>query len=180
MEESHRVPRGDNRPANELASVANDRADAMFDLHAELRNGQISLSQAFRELGLGFDPAVSEEAAAFAVDSMDAFADLFNACVDMQESREETAVVTSGAGQLNSDGARKITMYAGAEPDDIDHAAFSGVPGAGEELHVGAVSLMRPEVTSVPKSPIKRERRRSREIDGKELSPEPSPGDPAC
>jgi len=173
------------RPSNELVSVANTRADAMHELHAELRSGQITLPQAFRELGLGFDPKVTEEAAAFAVDSIDAFADLFNACVDMQETRaaKVSSPTNSRAtpsppigGTLNAEGARKVTMYAGAEPDSIDHAAFSGVPGAAAELEVGALSLVRPTAGPNAASGPMRERRRSREIDGKELSTELSPG----
>ena len=177
------------RPSNELVSVANTRADAMHELHAELRSGQITLPQAFRELGLGFDPKVTEEAAAFAVDSIDAFADLFNACVDMQETRAAKASSPTNSratpsppigGTLNAEGARKVTMYAGAEPDSIDHAAFSGVPGAAAELEVGALSLVRPTAGPNAASGPMRERRRSREIDGKELSTELSPGGPPC
>lgn len=176
-------------PSNQLVNAANTRADVMHELHAELRSGQITLPQAFRELGLGFDPKVSEEAAAFAVDSIDAFADLFNACVDMQETRAARAsspknsrASPSMPGTLNAEGARLVTMYAGAEPDSIDHAAFSGVPGAAAELEVGALSLMRPAsgLSGRDESPSmrdpKRERRRSREIDGLELSTELSPG----
>lgn len=178
-------------PSNELVSAANTRADTMQELHAELRSGQITLPQAFRELGLGFDPKVSEEAAAFAVDSIDAFADLFNACVDLQETRAATASSAKSSratpsppmgGTLNAEGARLVTMYAGAEPDSIDHAAFSGVPGAAAELEVGALSLMRPTAGRSPASlrDPKRERRRSRAIDGQELSTELSPGGPPC
>merc|ERR1711951_256239 len=75
----------------DLVRVASNRADTMHELHAELRSGQITLPQAFRELGLGFEPKVSEQAAAFAVESIDAFVDLFNACVDLQETRASTA-----------------------------------------------------------------------------------------
>jgi hypothetical protein len=180
-------------PSNQLVNAANTRADVMHELHAELRSGQITLPQAFRELGLGFDPKVSEEAAAFAVDSIDAFADLFNACVDMQETRAARAsspknsrASPSMPGTLNAEGARLVTMYAGAEPDSIDHAAFSGVPGAAAELEVGALSLMRPAsgLSGRDESPSmrdpKRERRRSREIDGLELSTELSPGGLPC
>ena len=192
--------RGDDaaEPSAELVSVATSRTDTMHELHAELRRGQVTLPQAFRELGLGFDPTVSEEAAAFAVESIDAFADLFNACIDLQETWEKTALSSnlseerqglslSGGRHLNLEGARKITMYAGAEPDNIDHAAFSGVPGAAGELQVGALSLVRPSPGPNPSrgsSPAanraQRERRRSREIDGSELSTGLSPGDPPC
>ena len=173
----------------DLVRVASNRADTMHELHAELRSGQITLPQAFRELGLGFDPKVSEQAAAFAVESIDAFVDLFNACVDLQETRASTASSPQHSRPtpvgMNAEGARLITMYAGAEPDSIDHAAFSGVPGAAAELEVSALSLVRPTPgssdSSREASPCpKRERRRSRAIDGKELSTELSPGGPSC
>ena len=173
----------------DLVSVASNRADTMHELHAELRSGQITLPQAYRELGLGFEPKVSEEAAAFAVESIDAFADLFTACVDLQETRAATASSPQHSRPtpfgMNAEGARLITMYAGAEPDSIDHAAFSGVPGAAAELEVSALSLVRPTPgsgdSSREASPCpRRERRRSRAIDGKELSTELSPGGPSC
>ena len=81
------------------------------------------------KLGLGFAPAVNERAVAFAVTSSEAFTDLFNACVDEQATQlGRTPKQRSASQELNSSGAAHVTVFSGAEPDDIHHDHFQNVP----------------------------------------------------
>ena len=107
-------------PSSSLIRLSMAREEEMYDLHGELVVGRITLAQAFRQLGLGFDPAVSEEATAFAMTSVDRFVDLFNACVNMQAPSPRPARCRPQMdAKLNSDGARQVTIYSGGAPDDL-------------------------------------------------------------
>ena len=59
-------------------SLALDRQERMYELFGMVRSGEIRLEQAFMKLGLGFAPAVNEDAIAFASGSKrsDAFASI--------------------------------------------------------------------------------------------------------
>ena len=111
------------------ASLALDRQERMYELFDMVRSGEIRLEQAFMKLGLGFAPAVNESAVAFATTSPEAFTDLFNACVDEQATQlDRTPKQRSASQELNSSGAARITVFSGAEPDDIHHEHFRNAP----------------------------------------------------
>lgn len=110
-------------------SLALDRQERMYELFGMVRSGEIRLEQAFMKLGLGFAPAVNEDAIAFATTSPEAFTDLFNACVDEQATQlDRTPKQRSASQELNSSGAARITVFSGAEPDDIHHENFRNAP----------------------------------------------------
>ena len=111
------------------ASLALDRQERMYELFDMVRSGEIGLEQAFMKLGLGFAPAVNESAVAFATTSPEAFTDLFNACVDEQATQlDRTPKQRSASQELNSSGAARVTVFSGAEPDDIHHEHFRNAP----------------------------------------------------
>jgi len=110
-------------------SLALDRQERMYELYDMVRSGEIRLEQAFMKLGLGFAPAVNETANTFAVTSSEAFTDLFNACVDEQASQLGRNPKQRSANQeLNPSGAAHVTVFSGAEPDDIHHDHFQNAP----------------------------------------------------
>ena len=122
------VERAMERPLSP-ASLALDRQERMYELFDMVRSGEIRLEQAFMKLGLGFAPAVNESAVAFATTSPEAFTDLFNACVDEQATQlDRTPKQRSASQELNSSGAARITVFSGAEPDDIHHEHFRNAP----------------------------------------------------
>ena len=117
------------------ASLALDREERMYDLYDMVCSGEIRLEQAFMKLGLGFAPAVNERAVAFAVTSSEAFTDLFNACVDEQATQlGRTPMQRSASQELNLSGAAHVTVFSGAEPDDIHHDHFQNAPNQKSDL----------------------------------------------
>ena len=128
------------------ASLALDRQERMYDLYDMVCSGEIRLEQAFMKLGLGFAPAVNERAVAFAVTSSEAFTDLFNACVDEQATQlGRTPMQRSASQELNLSGAAHVTVFSGAEPDDIHHEHFQNAPNNQKS------DLVRPRRPSVNK-----------------------------
>ena len=106
-------------------SLALDIEERMYELYDRFCRGEIRLEQAFLKLGLGYAPAMSEKALSFAVTSSEAFTDLFNACVDEQAAQfDATPMRRSDSKELNPRGAAHVTVFSGADPDDIHHDHF--------------------------------------------------------
>ena len=168
-------PKPPPSPATALAGLALAREEAVFDLHADLCSGQLSLATAFRQLGLGFDPKVSDAAIAYATQSVDSFVDLFNACVSMQESMPAATPKTKAI--RRADGVRLNTVYSGAEPDDLEHERFSSARAGVGDLapdspggrSASSGGFRRPSGDSVG-----RERRRTRELNLQASAPDES------
>ena len=161
-------------------SATLDREEAMYELYDMVRCGDIRLEEAFLKLGLGFAPAVNEKALVFAVTSTMAFTDLFNACVDEQASQLDTMPKQRSANQeLNPRGAAHITVFSGAEPDDIDHEHFKN---ASDNQNAALISPNRTppskaspqtveglSIEPIKEKRVRRERRLS--VDGDRLKP---------